>query len=289
LYKGYRQSVIINPTPPIAGFVVPAAGCSPLQIQFQNTSLYATNYLWDFGDGGISTKKDPFYTFFGEGTYAVTLNVTGPGGSSTFKADVTVFATPNTFFSLAPDSVYVNDKPVKFFNYTSDANNYLWNFGDVDEETGTVSSENTSGEFEPIHVYESIGFKDVLLITWNDNCSDTLLKENAVYVSPAGGLRFPNVFRPNPNGPSGGFYDPDNPQTKNTVFFPGLLDQVLEYNLYIYNRWGELIFESSDVNVGWDGYIKGRLARQGVYIWKVKGRYTNGKNFVETGDVTLLH
>ena len=141
----------------------------------------------------------------------------------------------------------------------------------------------------PAHVYESIGFKDVLLIASNEHCADTLLKKDAVYVSPAGGLSFPNVFKPNSNGPSGGYYDPNDPASKNSVFFPGVLDQVLEYHLYIYNRWGELIFSSDNVNFGWDGYVNGTLAKQGVYVWKVKGKYTNGKNFVEAGDVTLLH
>lgn len=59
--------------------------------------------------------------------------------------------------------------------------------------------------------------------------------------------------------------------------------------MYIYNRWGELVFESDDINRGWDGYIKDRLASQGVYVWKVKGKYLNGENFVFAGNVTLLH
>ncbi len=283
------QSVIIRPTPPVASFEVPGPGCTPRQLQFTNTSKYANSYLWDFGDGSISTKKDPIYTYFEDGTYAVTLTVSGPGGSDSYKADLTIWPTPAAFFNLAPDSVYVNDKPVKFFNYSSNSANYSWSFGDTDQETGETSSTNTTGDFEPAHVYETIGWKDVQLIASNEHCADTLLRKNAVFVSPAGGLRFPNVFKPNTNGPSGGYYDPNDPASKNSVFFPGVIDQVLEYHLYIYNRWGELIFSSDNVNYGWDGYINGRLAKQGVYVWKVKGKYTNGKNFVEAGDLTLLH
>ena len=285
------QSVVINPTPPIAGFQYPNSGCTPWQVQFVNTSLYANSYLWDFGDGSISTKKDPVYTYFEEGVYSVKLTVNGPGGSASFDTTFEVWATPAIFFNNAPDSVYVNDKPVKFFNFSRDAAIYKWNFGDYDEETGTESSSNTSNEYEPSHIYQFVGWKDVKLIGLNEHCSDTLLVEEAVYVSPAGALQFPNVFKPNPNGPTGGYYDPNDPSSVNSVFFPGVIDQVLEYDLYIYNRWGELIFHSSDINRGWDGYINntGRLAKQGVYIWKVKGKYTNGKNFVEEGDVTLLH
>ena len=57
----------------------------------------------------------------------------------------------------------------------------------------------------------------------------------------------------------------------------------------VYNRWGVLIFISNDLSIGWDGYIEGKkMAEQGVYIWKVKGKYANGKNFVHVGDITLL-
>jgi len=56
----------------------------------------------------------------------------------------------------------------------------------------------------------------------------------------------------------------------------------------IFNRWGALIFESYNKDMGWDGRIGGKLAKQDVYIWKVEGKYTNGENFVDSGDVTLL-
>jgi len=57
----------------------------------------------------------------------------------------------------------------------------------------------------------------------------------------------------------------------------------------IFNRWGELIFESFAQELGWDGIINGKPAKEDVYIWKVEGKYTNGQTFVLTGDVTLLH
>jgi hypothetical protein len=283
------QTITIRHIPPVAAFETPVPACTPRQINFVNNSLYGNSYLWEFGDGSTSNKKNPIYTYFEAGTYAVTLTVGGLGGYNSYKTDVTVWPTPDIFFTNAPDSVYVNDKPVKFFNYSSDATNYFWNFGDYDDDTNAESSLNLSTDFEPSHIYEFKGWKDVTLIAKNQYCSDTLVKEQAVWVSPAGNLKFPTVFKPNPNGPTGGFYDPNDPNSKNSTFFPGVLDQVLEYNLYIYNRWGEQIFHSDNVNRGWDGYINDRLAKQGVYIWKVKGKYTNGKNFVEAGDVTLLH
>ena len=51
---------------------------------------------------------------------------------------------------------------------------------------------------------------------------------------------------------------------------------------------GILIFETNDINIGWDGYFKGQLSNSGVYIWKVRGKYRNGEPFTKMGDVTLL-
>jgi PKD repeat protein len=283
------QSVIINPTPPIAAFTQPVSGCTPLEIQFENNSQYQTTNRWDFGDGSISTKENPVYTYYNAGTFPISLTVTGPGGSSTFKTTLEVYASPILNFSNYPDSVYVNDKPVKFYNLSGYTINYSWNFGDYDEDTNAEQEDNASIEFEPAHIYHSKGWKDVQLIGWNDHCRDTIVKKDAVFVSPAGKFIFPNVFRPDPSGPIDGKWDKNDPATVNKIFYPGVVESVLEYHLYIYNRWGEQIFKTDDITIGWNGYINGELAKQGVYVWKVSGKYTNGKNFSEAGDVTLLY
>ncbi len=284
------QSITINPTPPLASFIPPDVGCNPWQVKITNTSLYASSYIWDFGDGGTSTKKDPEYIYLEPGTYVIRLTAMGPGGISTHAETIEIFETPRISFTYAPDTVYEDYKPVKFFNFTiGKTTGYLWDFGDIHEKTGAISSENTSDHYEPVHVYEHPGWKDVRLIAYNENCSDTVLKERAILVLPRKEFIFPNVFKPNPNGPTGGYYDMSDPHSRNSVFFPGVSDTVLEFNMVIYNRWGELVFESKDINQGWDGYIKGHMAAQGVYVWKVKGKYLNGENFVFAGNVTLLH
>ena len=116
----------------------------------------------------------------------------------------------------------------------------------------------------------------------------------AVKVIPKGFLEFPTVFRPDPGGPSGGFVDPSDPSVDpnyaNSIFFPGVNKQVQEYHLFVYNRWGEMVFNSDDINIGWDGYNRdGQLAAQGVYFWKVTVVYKNGAPDTDRGDITLLH
>lgn len=102
-----------------------------------------------------------------------------------------------------------------------------------------------------------------------------------------GNISFPTAFRWNRSGPTGGYWDEG--QENDFVFRPFSMN-VAKYNLRIYNRSGVLIYESSNLNKGWDGYLKnGDLAFQGVYIWKASGTFANGSPFDEIGDVTFLH
>ena len=108
---------------------------------------------------------------------------------------------------------------------------------------------------------------------------------NQTPTPPQHSIQFPNAFTPNPNGPTNGYYTPGIPN--NDVFHPEYKG-VVEYHLRIFNRRGELLFESNDINVGWDGYINDRLAAQDVYIWKAQGRYSNGLSFTKFGNVMLI-
>ncbi len=272
------HQITITPASPVADFTQPVSDCAPLTIEFENLSQYSNSFIWDFGNGSQSYKESPTFTYYESGTYAVKLIVYGPGGSDNITRLVTVQQTPNAYANVAPTFVFVNDIPVKCFNLTSDTINpsYLWDFGD----------DNSSNEIEPTHIYQEPGRYDIILTVTNDNACSNSYTFSYVDVEPAGEIIFPNVFRPNPAGPSGGKYRPG--QDNNEIFFPGVYDQVVEYELTIFNRWGEQIFISKDVNIGWDGYINNKLAEQGVYIWKVHGKYANGKTFNHAGDITLL-
>jgi len=100
-------------------------------------------------------------------------------------------------------------------------------------------------------------------------------------------IRFPNALMPNTAGPTGGYYTARSDRA-NQVFHP-VASGVTSYNLKIFSKQGVLVFESNDLNLGWDGYYKGQLCSPGVYIWKVRGSYRNGEPIVMSGDVTLLN
>ena len=117
------------------------------------------------------------------------------------------------------------------------------------------------------------------------NCPDTFLLEGAIFVDVGGYVEFPNAFTPDAFGNNDGVYNPN--QLDNDVFFPRFAG-VEDYVLQIYNRWGELLFESDDINRGWDGLYRGRPVQQGVYVWRAEVTFTDGKQSIKAGDLTLL-
>jgi gliding motility-associated-like protein len=118
-----------------------------------------------------------------------------------------------------------------------------------------------------------------------------------VTVEPSGELVFATVFRPSLDGPTtsdGGISGtpiilPEGGEEIDRFFFPPIREKVTGYKLQIFNRLGVLIFQSNDVNVPWDGYYRGTVCPQGVYVWYVEGKYSNGEPFRQVGDITLLH
>jgi gliding motility-associated-like protein len=240
----------------------------PLTVHFQNKSAYTDTYLWEFGDGSVSNKPNPTYTYYEAGKYKIKLTVTGEGGIDYKSQETEVYVLPNSFFDFAPKFVYVNDESVNFFNLSDHGDIFEWDFGD-----GTTSSK-----YNPKHVYREEGVYDVTLKVWtSDDCFDLYELQNAVIVKPTGKVEYPNVF------------SPLSQIEENREFYPGIIDNVLDYHLMIFNRWGELIFESFDQDIGWDGNYLGKPAKQDVYVWKVEGKYTDGQTFIKMGDVTLLY
>ncbi|MEI6049123.1 MAG: PKD domain-containing protein, partial [Bacteroidota bacterium] len=279
-----EHNVSVLPKAPVANFDSIPQGCEPLSFAINNTSLNTeipgTTYSWDFGDGSISTAKNPEYTYFDPGIYRIDLIVTGPGGVSIKTQIIHVYPTPQAYFEIAPAKVIINDEKVRCFNLSQGADSYLWDFGDGD----------TSNVKEPFHKYMESGEFDITLWAYSDNgCKDTYLLSPGIIVEPAGDIRFSTVFTPNKDGPIEVTVLPEGGIEIDQFFFPPNREKVIDYKLQIFNRLGVLIFESHDINIPWNGYYRGNLCQQGVYVWYVEGKYANGQPFKKVGDVTLLH
>jgi gliding motility-associated-like protein len=271
-------SVTINPIPPIVDFsYLPPSGCAPLTVTFTNLSQFAdpSTYLWSFGDGGTSQAANPTYTYFNPGVYTVSLSASNSSGvvvTETKANIITALEAPIAQFAVYPqvldipgDILYTNNKSI-------DADTYYWDFGDG----------ATSTSFEPQHKYTEEGEYEIFLVAYNDNgCLDTARLAAPVKTVLSGQLLIPNAFKPNPGGPGSG------DKMNNEVFIP-LMQRVTKFQMYIFNRWGTMMFESHSQESGWDGYYQGKLCQQDVYIYKIQVEYDDGRQLTKTGDINLI-
>ena len=183
-----------------------------------------------------------------------------------------VYPNPSALFSVNLTDLNLPDDELICTNQSVGASIYNWSFGD----------NGTSTLTDPHHAFTTVGVLQIQLIASSPyGCNDTAQLE----VTANADVIFPNAFTPSIHGPSGGEYNME--ALDNDIFFPYTYG-VIEFRLEIFNRWGELIFESFDIKKGWDGYFKGRLCQQGVYVWKAYVKLNNGKVFNKSGSVTLL-
>lgn len=273
------QIINIMPPAPIPDFRGSKAGCRPVTVSFTNLTQYGTTYNWSFGDGGSSSQTNPTYTYYNPGTYTVTLSATGPGGTNNIIGidSVIVYPVPIAAFTANPTTVGAINDPVNCTNLTAGGASYQWDFGD-----GTP----TDFSIDPVHFYQTAGEYQITLIALNGyGCRDTFALGSKIIVEENTEIEVPNAFTPNSGGSSGGEFDPND--TSNDIFHP-VVKGVSKYELSIYNRWGELIFESKDTKIGWDGYYRGKLCPSDVYVWKIKATDNGGKTINKSGDLLLL-
>ena len=254
-----------------------SSGCVPLRVRFRNATSGLCTTQWSFGDGGTSAETETDYIYDLPGNYTVTLTLTdSKGRKSAASARIEVWPVPQAAFEIPETDVTITEGHVMFKNLSVGATQYLWDFGDG----------ISSGLFEPAHKYDRYGKYDVTMIAFSENgCSDSVTLADA-FTDAGLYLRFPNAFVPNTGGPTGGYYSRRSDEA-NQVFH-AVSSGVNSCNLKIFSKQGLLVFESDDLNMGWDGYYRGQLCSPGVYIWKVRGSFRDGQTIVMSGDVTLL-
>lgn len=256
--------------------------CAPGPMQFIDSSTVANpndpivSWLWNFGDGTTDTTQNPLHTYSQPGNYLISLMITTADGctnnNATAPLSLTGIPAPSAVFSMNATNIELPNDLLILNNQSTGASSYAWTFGDG----------GTSTDVNPQYAYNLVGTFQVQLIAMAQNgCQDTAY----ALVNVDADVIFPNVFTPNLDGASGGAYNVND--LENNVFFP-YTTGVIEYNIEIYNRWGELIFQSSDITRGWDGYYKGTLCQQDVYVYKAYLKLNNGKEFNRHGNLTLL-
>ena len=270
--------IAVHPLPVISFIASDLEGCTPFNVNFTIVSdIEILTTDWFFGDGDIATGvtfPTTSHTYLFGGLYDIRATVTdiyGCVSSVEYNDYITVENQPIAAFQMNPTSVFTNDTEVHLINQSLYASDYIWNFGDASP---------LSNELNPIHFFpDDIGdvFYPVTLIASNYlGCADTVTQ----FMNVKGIILFyiPNTFTP----------DGDE---SNNVFKPIFTSgyDPYDFHLMIFNRWGEIIFESYDVNGAWDGtYGTREIVQDGVYPWQIdfKELHTD-KRHTHKGHVTV--
>ncbi len=228
------------------------------------------SWLWNFGDGTSSKLKNPVHIYKKQGLYSIRLKVTSYNGCSSdtlYNNRVTVFPRPKSNFSLTPDSVSYFTPTIYFTNKSIAADYYNWYFGNGDSST----------QINPIYDYTDTGRYRVKLIATNIfGCRDSSFGK--LFISPDYTFYIPNTFTPNGQGPA-----------INETFGPGgVFKGITEFNMHIYNRWGEEVFFSNHISKRWDGTYNGKACTEDLYIYMITYvDYFNQEQNI-AGKVTLI-
>lgn len=254
-----------------------SVGCVPLTVHFKNYSIRANTYKWEFGDGKNSTYANPTYTYTKPGEYLATLTVKGgEGNKDEFTKEIKVLNKPEAAIAIDVDKSEISTKKIVFKNMSKDAKSYQWDFGD----------QSKSQDKDVVHNYKDFSTYKVTLVAENsDGCTDTASLNNH-FIDKNYELAFPFSFRPNTsNPPNNGFYG--SADAEGFVFYPKNYGTKI-YELKIFAPNGMEVFNTTNIQQGWNGYIKGRLAPAGIYNYSVKGIYPNGKSFDLKGTFKVI-
>jgi gliding motility-associated-like protein len=251
-----------------ARFETPRHGCAPYMAVFNNTSLAGLQFFWDFGDGSTSNEVNPVHLYNNVADYRVKLVVidsTTCNIIDSTEQTISVHPLPTADFTVAPIPPQVN-KPTIFTNLSTGAIRYDWYFGDGDSSSRTTMDTVS-------HQYNSTGTFNACLIVYNEfDCTDTLCKPVEAQIDPL--LDVPNAFTPGRFG--------RNSYINVTGF------GIAKMSWRIYNRWGQIVFETNNRKVGWDGTYKGQLQPMDVYAYTLDVEFTDGRKVRKTGDITLI-
>jgi gliding motility-associated-like protein len=269
-------SVLVSPVPE-PDFNATYNSCEPFIVTLTNTTPgVSAGCTWQVSNGSAPIQGcGPItLTMSQAGSYDVTLTISNLNGCTGSIALVDAFVfeeAPIASFTPYNTTLTTLNTEVHFENGSAGANSYDWTFGD---------NSPISNVTNPIHVYDDTenGNYLVTLIAYsNAGCSDTAygyirVEEEIIYYVP-------NTFTPD-NDSYNQFFQP--------IFTSGY--DPFDYSLLIFDRWGEIIFESHDVTKGWDGtYSDNYKVQDGTYTWKIEFKTTiNDKRVSDIGHVNVL-
>jgi len=269
--KVVTQNIEIIPNPTVDFFAPDSQGCPPITVRFFNESTSETplEYLWTFGDGETSTAVSPFHEYEFSGLFDVSLTATSNQGcldevSVTYEDLIHAYPTPTAGFETDVFRLNILEPTINITDLSMGATNCYYDFGDG----------NFTLDCDPTHEFTNSGFLDITQTVYNDfGCFDTF----TIPVIVEGHLFYaPNSFTPNNDG-------------LNDVFKPSVIGSK-DYIFKIYNRWGEVVFETDNTLEGWDGSMNNGnyYAPNGVYSYQIVVRDLIEYPHEYNGHVTLI-
>jgi len=268
-------TVTVEPIPQPSFVADTTAICEPGTVSFTNTTIgNFTECVWDFGNGnsGVGCTDIP-NLYENGGTFDVTLTVTSVNGctnSVTYDDYIYVENIPDPSFIPSLYTVLSLDTEVSFENTSGGASNYVWDFGD---DSPTVTTQNPTHEFPGDatsgYLVTLYGFSPL-------GCVDSF--QTVIQVNEEVIYYIPNTFTPDGD---------EFNQTFQPVFTAGI--DPFDWRMLIYNRWGQVIWESNDPTQGWDGTFNGKLVQDGTYVWTVEFKtIASDERRTDSGHVNVI-
>ncbi|MFN4081071.1 MAG: PKD domain-containing protein [Saprospiraceae bacterium] len=271
-----QKTITWFPVPPLL-IVRPNSflGCQPAEVTFAILSSpvdESYEIVWDMGDGTIIRNElRPTHVYTETGRYSVSLKLVSPIGCETeavFTNIVRVEPSPVADFSFSPSELTVLDNTAAFTDLSQGADRWYWRF----DRFGTSNQQN------PVFAFPDTGLVTITqIVTHPRGCQDSISK--TIDVRPIIFWHMPNAFTPNGDGKNEGFRG------------KGFLFGVADFQMSIWNRWGEMLFETRDPDQAWDGRIRnsGKMAPPGVYVYLVTFTGPRGQRYEYKGYATIVN
>lgn len=275
------KTIIVNPNPAVNFMATDTNGCHPLCISFQDlTAGNNSQWLWVLGDGSTVNNSQSFEHCFTNDTaaggsifnpvyYSPNLTVTSDSGCvSTLTKNnyITVYPEPIASFTPNPEISLYTDAVITLTNNSIGATTWKWDFGDMQTDVANTPTP---------HFYSDTGSYVIQLIVSNQYlCADTIRK--TIMIEPDFVFHIPNAFTPDGDGLN--------------ETFSGTGTFITTYNMKIFDRWGNLIYQTDDIAKAWDGKANNgkELAQMDTYVYSIEITDVKNRQHQYKGTVSLI-
>ena len=254
-----------------ADYSIPPAQClvgNNFKFISSSTASYGSikQALWDFGDGIKATGNSVNYSYTKPGTYSVSLTVNGLSSNCTDKIQKQIVVNPQPDANIKSDGpiVFCKGESVLLYVPKVAGYSYQWFAGSIPIAGAILDTLRVNKE----GVYS-------INVQTNFGCKSSSVTPINVLIPCEASIWLPEVFTPNGDG-------------INDILMP-ILPGIKKFRCFkIYNRWGQLIFESRDKSKGWDGNYLGKPQPIETYVWQMEGEDIAGKVYTKSGLISLI-